>query len=84
MFDTKAGQGALRGGALGEKVVALAVDPSAIMYLHERDRVSKVIVTTVNEPSPLGWAAVMSQHGTSDGRLTLIRAAVSGARRLAG
>lgn len=49
----------------------MTVDPDAITYLHERDRVSKMVVTTANKPSPLGWAAVMSQHGTSDGRLTI-------------
>lgn len=49
----------------------MTVDPHAITYLHERDRVSKMIVTTANKPGPLGRAAVMSQRGTSDGRLTI-------------
>ena len=43
--------------ASGEEFVVMTVDPNAITYLHERDRLSKMIVTTANKPSPLGWAA---------------------------
>lgn len=63
-------------GASGELPVAVTVDAGAIVYLHERPGVSKMIVSTANKPTAEGWPAVMSQHGWSGGELT-IRAASS-------
>lgn len=61
-------------GASGEMAVAVTVDAGAIVYLHEKPGVSKMIVSTGNGPTSEGWPAVMSQHGWSGGELT-IRAA---------
>ena len=58
-------------GASGEIAVAVTVDAGAIVYLHEKPGVSKMIVSTANSPTAEGWPAVMSQHGWSGGELTI-------------
>jgi hypothetical protein len=50
------------------------LDAGAIVYLHEKARVSKMILSTGNKLTAKGWPAVMSQHGWSGSELT-IRAA---------
>lgn len=75
-LDPKAGTGKVLfgAGASGEEFVAVTVEAAVITYLHERAGVSKMIVTTANKPTPEGWPAVMSQHGSGSGAIT-IRAA---------
>lgn len=50
-------------GASGELAVTVTVDAGAIVYLHEKPGLSKMIVSTANKPTAEGWPAVMSQHG---------------------
>lgn len=59
-------------GASGVQAVGVTVDSGAIVYLHERPGVSKMLVTTGNEPSPEGWPAVASQHGWAGGKVTVL------------
>lgn len=58
-------------GASGDEPAAVTVDANAISYLVERAGVSKMVVTTATRPSPGGWAAMLSQHGSSGGNLSL-------------
>ena len=58
-------------GASGEFAVAVTVDADAIVYMHEKPGMSKMIVSTANKPTSEGWPAVMSQHGWSGGELPI-------------
>lgn len=58
-------------GASGDEFAAVTVDANAITYLVERAGVFKLIVTTGNKATAEGWPAMMSQHGSSGGELTL-------------
>jgi hypothetical protein len=64
-------------GASGEEFAAVTVDANAITYLVERAGVFKMIVTTGNKATVEGWPAMMSQHGSSGGELTMRTAAGS-------
>lgn len=75
-IDPAAGTAKMIGGqgVSGELPVSVSVDAGAIVYLHEKPGVSKMIVSTGTKPTVEGWPVVMSQHGWARGELT-VRAA---------
>lgn len=84
-LDPNAGTGKVLfgNGASGEEFVAMTVDPNAITYLYECDRVSKMIVTTANRPGrsagqrscrSTGGATAGSQSGSRPASAALGRA----------